>query len=208
MRILLFTVMFFCCAGMTEIKAQRSWGIKYFGLSLHPKGDPNAPLMPLNPDKKGYLVFNLGAMVSYEQFFKPGKFSWKVIQAGYTDCAAQLAGFTHLGVRAIIFKNRRHSLNGGIGPTFVYRRNWFKLPEYQNSGYFNGAPTDLWQHKFIPYAGEFEYNYQLSNKTDFSVTFVPGYPDLISLSVGLRFHLTKEAKNKNKEIAAPAAMLP
>jgi hypothetical protein len=198
MRIFFTALTFFCFFLIPGIKAQRSWGVKYFGISLHPKGDPNAPLMPLNPDKKGYLVFNLGAMVSYEQFFKPHKFSWKVIQAGYTDCAGQLAGFTHIGIRAMIFENGRHSLNGGIGPTFVYRRNWYKLPEYQNSGYFNGAPTDLWQYKFIPYAGEFEYNYQLSDKMDFSSTFVPGYPDLISLSFGLRFWLNKEPTIKRK----------
>lgn len=169
-----------------EVQAQRYWSVKYFGISLHPKGDVNAPLMPLNPDKKGYLVFNLGALVSYEQYFKPNKFSIKGIQAVYTDCAAQLGGFTHIGLRAIVFRTGRHSLNGGLGPTLIYRRNWQRLPGYQNSGYFKGKPEAPWQYRLIPYAGEFEYNYKVSEKTEFSVTFVPGYPDLISFSFGVR----------------------
>ena len=192
-----------------KVMAQRFWGVKYFGISLHPKGDVNAPLMPLNPDKKGYLVFNLGGMVSYEQYFKPNKFSIKGIQAIYTDCAAQLGGFTHIGIRAVVFQTSRHSLNGGIGPTFIYRRNWHKLPGYQNSGYFEGKPDAAWQYKFIPYAGEFEYNYKLTEKTEFSVTFVPGYPDLMSLSVGVRFLLKTEDHHKSKrEGVVPDSLQP
>lgn len=188
---------------INNARAQRNWGFKYFGLSLHPKGDPNAPLMPLNPDKKGYLVFNLGGMVSYEQFFKPQRFSFKGIQAVYTDCAAQLGGFTHLGLRVVFFRSRRHSLNVGFGPTFIYRRNWNKLPGYQDSGFFKGTPQTYWQYKLIPYAGEIEHNYQLTDKMDFSTILVPGYPDLISLSFGLRFWLDKEPAGKQPETSVP-----
>ncbi|QMU28295.1 hypothetical protein [Adhaeribacter radiodurans] len=191
---------------LNNANAQQYWGIKYFGLSLHPKGDPNAPLMPLNPDKKGYFVFNLGGMLSYEQFWKPQKFSVKGIQAIYTDCAAQLGGFTHIGLRAIIFQNHRHSLSGGLGPTFIYRRNWYRLPDYQDSGFFNGTTESYWQYKFIPYAGELEYNYQLTNNLDFSTTFVPGYPSLISLSFGLRFKLDKKTNKGNKNTDVPLSV--
>ncbi|PSR53147.1 hypothetical protein AHMF7605_06185 [Adhaeribacter arboris] len=203
-----YTLVILCLGIYKNTWAQQYWGIKYFGLSLHPKGDPNAPLMPLNPDKKGYLVFNLGGMVSYEQFWKPQKFSVKGIQAIYTDCAAQLGGFTHIGLRAIIFQNRRHSLNGGLGPTFIYRRNWYRLPDYQDSGFFNGTTQSFWQYKFIPYAGELEYNYQLTDTIDFSTTFVPGYPSLISLSFGLRFRLDKGFNKRVIEPETPISKIP
>ena len=170
-------------------QAQSNINLKFFGLSVHPKGDPNAPLMPLNLDRKGYTVLNLGGSFAYEHFIKPEKFSLKVIQAVYSDCAALLGGFSHIGVRWVIFTKGKHSLNGGFGPTLVYRRNWYTLDNYQDSGFFNGKPSDTWQYKFIPYAGEFEYNFKLNQKTDFSTTFVPGYPSLISLSVGLRYWL-------------------
>ncbi|RDC63229.1 hypothetical protein [Adhaeribacter pallidiroseus] len=188
--------------------AQSNLNFKYFGLSVHPKGDPNAPLMPLNPDKKGYLVFNLGGMLSYEKFWKPQKYSFKAIQALYTDCAALLGGFTHMGVRAIIFQNKQHSVSGGLGPTFIYRRNWYRLPGYQDSGFFDGTPHSAWQYKFIPYAGELEYNYQLTDKMDFSTTFVPGYPSLISLSFGLRYWFNKESVKQQNSLQAPVSALP
>jgi hypothetical protein len=171
-------------------QTRRNLNFKYFGLTLHPKGDDNAELMPLNPDGKGYLVVNLGGSIGYEHFIKGDKFSIKAIQALYADCAMQLAGFTHLGVRAVIFDVGRHSLNGGIGPTLVYRRNWAALDGYNvSTSFFGGDASDAWQYKMIWYAGEFEYNYRLTDRTDFSTSFVPGYPNIMSLSFGVRVWL-------------------
>ncbi len=56
--------------------------------------------------------------------------------------------------------------------------------------------------------GELEYNYKISEKTDFSTTFVPGYPSLISLSFGLRFRLGKEPSKKPPAHEAPISGLP
>lgn len=176
--------------------AQQNLNLKFFGISLHPKGDVNAPLMPLNPDNKGYLVFNLGGTLGYEYFLKPNKFSIKGIQAVYSDCAAQLGGFSHVGLRWVVFKRGKHSLNGGFGPTLVYRRNWYKLTNYQDSGFFNGGKDAKWQYKFIPYAGELEYNLALNDQYEFSTTFIPGYPSLMSLSFGVRYWLPLKQKVK------------
>lgn len=168
----------------------RNLSLKYFGLTLHPKGDDNAELMPLNPDGEGYLVVNLGASVSYEHFLIPDKLSVKGIQALYADCAMRFAGFTHLGVRATIFQAGRHTLSGGLGPTLVFRRNWSKLPGYNlSTSFFGGKPSDTWQYRMVWYAGELEHNYRLNPRTDFSTSFVPGYPNIMTLSFGLRYWL-------------------
>lgn len=189
-RIWLLLFLIFLLPWAAQAQRTRNLNFKYFGLSLHPKGDDNAELMPLNPDGKGYLVLNVGASVAYEQFFVPGKFSVKAIQAFYADCALRFAGFTHLGVRAVVFEAGRHSLNGGLGPTLVYRRNWSELEGYnRDTSFFGGDPEDTWQARMIWYAGEFEYNYRLSDRADLSVSFVPGYPNLMSLSFGLRYWL-------------------
>ncbi|WP_210490735.1 hypothetical protein [Rufibacter aurantiacus] len=195
-----WTLLAFLVLGTFLAQAQykRNLNFKYFGLTVHPKGDDNAELMPLNPDGKGYLVLNLGASVAYEQFIIPDKLSVKAIQALYADCAMQFAGFTHLGLRAVVFQIGRHSLNGGLGPTLVYRRNWSDLPGYNfSTSFFGGDPDDKWQYKMVWYAGEFEYNYRLSERTDFSTSFVPGYPNIMSLSFGVRYWL----KEKDKSVA-------
>jgi len=143
--------------------------------------------MPLRLDNKAVLVVNIGAMASYERFFSKDKFSIKIVQAAYSDCVSKFGGFTHLGFRGVIFKTKRHLLNGGIGPAFVYRRSWYEIPGYQNLKYFKGENDDTWQYKFLWYGGEFEYNYKWNEKSDFSLTFIPGYPKLMSLSAGFRY---------------------
>ncbi|MFW6244455.1 MAG: hypothetical protein ACOC36_01070, partial [Fibrobacterota bacterium] len=95
---------------------------------------------------------------------------------------------THIGLRGRIFQSGKHSLNGGFGPTLLFRRNWYHVPDYDDSfAFFHGAKEDYWQHRFIWYGGELEYNYALRDRIDLSVTFVPGYPDLMNLSFGIRY---------------------
>src|SRR5690606_27653806 len=174
-----------------ESMAQNSVGLKFFGLSIHPGGDENAPLMPRRFDDNGVWVLNLGGMLSYEKFIYEDGVSLKAVQGFYSDCAAQPGGFSHIGLRARIFKTEKHSLYGGIGPTLVYRKNWYELPGYLDPEYFDGAPNDEWQYKFLWYGGEFEYAYVLSERTDLACTFIPGYPKLISLSFGLKYKFRK-----------------
>ncbi|GAB2541835.1 hypothetical protein GCM10027189_26150 [Rufibacter soli] len=186
----IFLLVFSFASLLTQAQGKHNLNVKYFGLTLHPKGDNNAELMPLNPDGKGYLVLNVGGSVGYEHFLVPGKISLKAIQALYADCALRFAGFTHLGVRAVIFDIGRHSLNGGLGPTLVFRRNWSELEGYTlSSSFFGGNPQDKWQYKMVWYAGELEYNYRLTPRTDLSTSFVPGYPNIMSLSFGVRYWL-------------------
>jgi hypothetical protein len=158
--------------------------IKLFGLSLHLKASPYPELFPNRIDDKGYLTVNYGAIVGYDRFIVRDVHAVRFQQGLYADCAASLAGFTHIGWRGRFFKKDRHSLNGGIGPTLVYRRDWNRINGYKDDGYFNRSGK--WQYKFYWYAGELEYNYRLRGKTDLSVSLVPGLPELVSIGVGIR----------------------
>lgn len=172
---------------VTNVVAQyrQNVSVKFVGLSVHPlSGGENAAIMPNKLDKSGYLVMNFGAMLSYERFVFKDIVSIKWIQGLYADCAERLAGFSSVGIRGRIFKIGRHSLYGGIGPTLLYRRNWFEVAGYHDTGYFKGGKEDKWQYKFLWYGGEFEYKVVLSERMDIVTTFVPGYPDLMCLSVG------------------------
>lgn len=165
-----------------------SIGIKFFGLSIHPLGAKNTQYMPLKFDKRGIFVLNLGVEICVEYFIYKDIVSIKFIQGLYADCVQKLGGFTHVGLRGKIFEIGNHSLNGGIGPTFIYRKNWYALEEYDDSfSFFKGTPEDIWQWRFIWYGGELEYNYALNDKLSLSTSFVPGFPDLVSLSFGVRY---------------------
>jgi hypothetical protein len=173
-----------------KIAAQDNIGIKYFGLTLHPKGDrDNAFLMPNKLDKNGYLVVNLGAEVLYEKFFYKDYFSVKVIQALYADCAERLGGFSHVGIRGRFLNIGRHRLYGGFGPSLMYRRNWMELDGYVNLKRLKGNSGDRFQYIFMWYGGEFEYEYRVSKHIDLAVSLIPGYPVLMNLAVGINYRL-------------------
>ena len=171
---------------LSQKSKRHSIGLKFMGLSFHPlSGKPNAELMPNRLDEQGYFVLDLGALLTYEYFIVPDILSVKFIQGLYADCAAQFAGVTSIGLRARVFQIGRHSLYGGIGPTWIYRHNWFRIPNYVDTKYYKGTPTDKWQYKFLWYGGEFEYKFAITPKLDFATIFVPGYPALWHLLLGL-----------------------
>lgn len=163
---------------------KNAFTVKFFGLSAHLRPTPYPELFRNKLDEKGILVLNFGGIAGYERFVVRDVISIRVEQGLYSDCASSLAGFTHLGWRGQIFRAGRHSLNGGFGPTLVYRRDWNRLKGYEDDGYFNRKGD--WQYKFYWYGGEFEYNYQLARQLDLSVNLVPGIPELVSFGAGIR----------------------
>lgn len=165
-------------------------GIKYFGLSIHPVGVKNPTLMPYKLDSQAYLVLNEGITLNTEYYLIEDALSIKFVQGIYADCTTSFAGFTHIGFRGTLFKYKNHSINGGIGPTLVYRKNWYRLSGYDNElSFFRGGKTDEWQWNFLWYGGEFEYNYALSDSTELSISLIPGFPDLVSLSMGFKIKM-------------------
>ena len=175
---------------LSQKSKRHSIGLKFMGLSFHPlSGKPNAELMPNRLDEQAYFVLDFGALLTYEYFIVPDVLSVKFIQGLYADCAAQIAGVTSIGLRARIFQIGRHSLFGGIGPTWIYRHNWYRIPNYVDTEYYKGTPTDKWQYKFLWYGGELEYKYAISSKLDFATIFVPGYPHLMAFAVGVNYKL-------------------
>ncbi|MBI9055590.1 MAG: hypothetical protein JEY96_17330 [Bacteroidales bacterium] len=173
--------------------AQDNFSAKFFGFSFHPDGDVNADNMPTKIDKNGVLVVNIGMYFGYEHFVHKDKLSIKTAVAFYSDCGGLFSGLVHVGFRGVIVQFDRFSINGGLGPTFIYRRSWYsKFDDYVNSGFYNGNETDFWQYKFLWYGGELEFNYQLTNRLDLSTTFIPGYPKLLELSFGVRYRFKKQ----------------
>lgn len=188
LRVICFLLIIFSWALPGRAQEQptykNAFTVKFFGLSMHLRQTPYPELFKNRLDQKGIAVLNFGGIVGYDRFVVRDVISVRVEQGLYSDCASSLAGFTHLGWRGQIFRTGRHSLNGGFGPTLVYRRDWNRLKGYEDDGYFNRSGD--WQYKFYWYGGEFEYNYQLSRQYDLSLNLVPGIPELVSFGAGFR----------------------
>jgi len=184
-RIAIFGLL--CLLGFALNAQSYNIGIKYFGINIHPVGDINAELMPIKLGSNGFLVPSFGAMLSFEKYLWRDIIALELAMANYTDCTLQFAGFAHLGFRIKIFTIGRHELNGGIGPTFIFRQSWYRLEGYDDTNnFYGGNEDDDWQMRFIVYGGEIEYNYRLKDGLDFSLTFVPGIPILMSFAFGVR----------------------
>lgn len=183
-------LMSLCCQlipsgwAQSPLTYKNAFTVKYFGLSMHLRQTPYPELFKNRLDRKGIAVLNFGGIIGYDRFVVRDVISVRIEQGLYSDCASSMAGFTHLGWRGQIFRSGRHSLNGGFGPTLVYRRDWNRLPGYEDDGYFERSGD--WQYKFYWYGGEFEYNYQLKGQYDLSLNLVPGIPELVSFGAGFR----------------------
>jgi hypothetical protein len=165
--------------------------LQYMGLTFHPGGGSFPESYPLKWDKKGYLVPQIGgvAQVDYQlnnRFFVRGA------MAGYMDCAYLPSFFAHIGLRWEAIKWGKHTFNGGIGPTYLIRGNWFnKVERYRGGDFLDKRFTKngLWQHRFFVFGGELEYLYRLNDKWQLQTSIIPGYPAVISMKVGARVKL-------------------
>ena len=173
-----------CAEAQEKTILKNAFTVKFFGLSAHLRQASYPELYPNRLDEKGIMVVNFGGIAGYERFLLRDILSVRVEQGIYADCSSSLAGFSHIGWRGEIFRTGRHSLNGGFGPTLVYRRDWNRLEGYEDDGYFRRDGD--WQYRFYWYGGEFEYNYQLTAQHDLSINLVPGIPELVSFGAGFR----------------------
>jgi hypothetical protein len=178
-----------------KIHAQNNVTLKYFGLTFHPFGDRTAYLQPYKLDKGAHLVANFGGFIGYEHYIWQDIASIKVMQAFFTDCSAGKAGFTHIGIRGLMLDKNKNRLMLGVGPTWFYRESWSRFPEYKDKGFFkneNGV-----QSKFFWYGVEIEYDRQISNNLDLSVSYTPGLPFVMTFAVGVKYWLGKDFRGSN-----------
>lgn len=156
---------------------------------MHPRGAANAPLIPYKFDSRGIFVLHPGVTLNFDYFLWKDIVSVKAVQGLYADCAMQFAGFSHVGFRIRLFKIGRFSMNAGLGPTFLYRQSWYRLPGYKDSfTFYHGTKHEDWQYRFIVYGGEIESNIQVNDKFDVSISVIPGGIDLINVSFGARYN--------------------
>lgn len=170
----------------------RTWpqaiSVQAVGLTFHPGGGTNPELYPRKLDQEGWWVVQLGGAASYD--LEPWTYlGFRAKTAWYRDCADKNQVFLHLGVRGWIHRGETWSVQGGLGPTLVMRKDWKDLPGYQTNGFFGEDTWHGWQHRFLWWGGEFDLDRRLDGRRELSISLVPGFPWAITTMVGLRWHL-------------------
>lgn len=184
-------MLFSCLASAQNIGAKFVFG------TYHPTGNSQARFMPYKTDERATFVFNWGTIISYQKYLYKKRLSIKFAQGAYSDCARLFAGHTHIGLRINFLNGRRHSLELGVGPTYVYRQSWYRFAGYeQEVGYLK--PKGDWQTAFVWYGGEIDYNYHLNDKWNISLNVIPGPPYFMTFGIGARYWFNTLAANKDE----------
>lgn len=162
-------------------------GLKYMGLSYHPGGGENEEHYLRSLDSKDYWVVLVGGQVDVDY----SVFNFLMVRAStsfYKDCADLWAGFYHLGFRANWDATDRLSLRVGVGPTYLWRQNWFhQVKGYTKDSFFGPATEGNFQGKFIWYGGDVEAEWKAWRHASLVYGCIPGYPEVIQNSLGMRW---------------------
>lgn len=116
---------------------------------------------------------------------------WLLLRAAgslYRDCADVWAGYVHLGFRLDWSSGPRFAARIGIGPSFLWRESRLGVvPKYRSDAFF-GRPkaTDKFQTAWIWYGGNIEAELKLRPGLGLIYSLVPGYPLVMTSSLGLR----------------------
>jgi hypothetical protein len=190
---MLKTVLVLIALGSTLLTAGESWdyanrwavGADYYALTYHPGG--GGAQYPRQLDDSAYWVLQAGAE-GYADYFA---FPWLILRvagASYKDCADVWAGFVHLGFRLNWAPTERTAFRIGIGPSFLWRESWLGVVKRYRADAFFGRPkaTDNWQTAWIWYGGNLEAEYKFNRRLGLLYSLVPGYPLVMTSSLGLR----------------------
>ncbi len=184
-------------------KGQSNLAVKYFGMSIHPFGDKFAHHQPYKLDKNAHVVFNYGAFIEYEKFVYEQSLSIKAAQGVFSDCSGGMAGATFLGLKALVRPMGRHRIGVAIGPLLIMRRSWSRFDDYKGSKIFKEVKDSRigdYQYAFYPYGIDVEYDYQLSKRCDFSVSFTPGVPFVMTFAAGVKYWFSRDFKEKEHKL--------
>ncbi|HOY06821.1 MAG TPA: hypothetical protein PLO67_15535 [Saprospiraceae bacterium] len=180
----------------TKLGAQDAVGLWFVTGTVHPYGENMAFLMPARVNDRATLVFNWGFVGTYQRYFYKKRWSLKFAQGVYSDCAQLFAGHTHLGFRLNVLNGRKHSLEVGFGPTFVYRRSWYRFPGYVQDANLLLKTSGEWQWNFVWYGGEINYIYHLTRQWDLTCHVIPGPPKFFTFGFGTRYWLQYNPPNR------------
>jgi hypothetical protein len=190
-----FSLLFMLCLGLAPgptpaagyLDPERfALGLKYTGLTYHPGGGENEEPYKRSLDDDDVWVVQVGLEGNADYLLH--KFLYmRFATSLYKDCADVWAGYYHLGFRANWMPAERLALRVGIGPTYLWRQNWLgRVKGYTRDSFFGPATTGDYQGAFIWYGGDIEVEWKAWRKTSLVYSVVPGYPEAIQSSAGLR----------------------
>lgn len=163
-------------------------GLKYTGLTYHPGGGENIEPYPRSLDDEDYWVILVGGQTDVD--FITNKYLYlRASTSIYKDCSDLWAGYFHFGFRVNWDITQKLSTRIGIGPTYLWRQNWYgKVKGYTKDSFFGDATPGTFQSAFVWYGGDLDVEWKLNHRVSLLFSVIPGYPEVIQNSLGMRYH--------------------
>ena len=185
--ILLFFISYLNAQNTEKTKSSRHFSAQLLGLTIHPGGGAMPQNYPWKLDAKATFVLTPGVALNYDWAWKKHIF-WRAAAGFYADCAILPAGYLHIGFRWEALRFGRHTFNGGLGPGFLFRKDWHRFePAYWGDPIFGDRVFKDWQYRLTPIIGEVEYLYKINEHLQFQYSVLPAYPAVIVSRMGLRW---------------------
>lgn len=161
-------------------------GLNFTGISYHPGGGENAEPYKRSLDDEDYWVLLMGFQANAD--YKLHRFFYlRTATSVYRDCADVWAGYYHLGFRANWDVTEKFSMRIGIGPTYLWRQNWYgRVKDYKKDSFFGDAKPGDFQGKGIFYGGDAELEWKAWDRVSLVYAVIPGYPEVVQNSIGMR----------------------
>lgn len=161
-------------------------GFKYTGITYHPGGGENEEPYKRSLDDGDYWVLLLGFQADADYVVNRFLFI-RTATSLYRDCADVWSGYFNLGFRVNWWVTSKLGLRIGVGPTLLWRENWNGVVKgYTKDSFYGAATDDTFQSKFIWHGGDVEVEWKAWEEISLIYGFIPGYPEVIQNSIGLR----------------------
>ena len=156
------------------------------GLTYHPDGGEHEDY-PRKLDAAAYWVLLLGTQADFDWYFhKYGLARGSV--ALVRDCADVWSGYFHLGPRLNLPWGDRFVFRVGIGPTLVWRQQWYgKVAGYTHDSFYGRDTTATFQTKFLWYGGNLDFEWKIRPDLSLIYSNIPGWPEVLTSSFGGRY---------------------
>lgn len=176
---------------------QSTFSIEVMTLGVHAFEKPNLKLFENALDAEGNVCAEPGLSLSYESFVSENRASFQITQAIFADAAGQMAGFTEVSFRRLIFHKWRSNIYLGVGPALTYRNTWANLSygsityEPETKYYKDGN----WE--IMPYViGKLEYDLFIGNKSDIMLGIFYGHSyKTFTATLGYRYWISTKVKH-------------
>jgi hypothetical protein len=169
-------------------------------IGVHAFEKPNLALYENSLDADGNLCAEPGLLFSYETFVSDNRASFEFSTAIFADAAGQMAGFTEIAFKRLIFHKWRSSMYLSVGPALTYRNSWSRLT-YGSISYT--PETKYWvdgNWELLPtIIAKYEYDIFLGRNSDIKLGIYYGHSyKTFTATLGYRYWLSTKVKRTRK----------